>query len=292
MLKRRFGRLEHMSSIVVFGAASLGNVTQEEANESVQFALDHGINHFDTARDYGDSEIRLGHLMSSIRDQIFLATKTGKRTKDEAKKEIHESLERLQTDHVDLIQMHAVGDLEELDKITGKGGAVEAAQEAKEEGLVKGIGITGHGHAAPATHLEALKRFPFDSVLSPLNFHLYSIDQYREDFDALVEEIKRQDVAFRVIKAIAKGPWAKNQEQKYATWYEPFDEQKIIDACVAFILSHEEVTGFASAGDIHLLPKIVDAVTRHDEINQEEVHDTLSRIASYTTPFGWPTSIA
>lgn len=291
MLKRRLGRLEHMTSVVMYGGAKLSEVTQEEANQSVQFALEHGINHFDTAADYGDSELRLGHLMPSIRDRIFLATKTGKRTKEEAKRQIHASLERLQTDHVDLIQFHAVGDLGELDKVTGKNGALEAALEARDEGIVKGIGITGHGHKAPATHLEALKRFPFDTVLSPLNYHLYSIKQYREDFDALAEEVKRQDVALRVIKAIAKGPWAESQEKIYSTWYEPFDDQKIIDACVQFVLSQDGVTAFASASDIHLLPKIVAAVERYGQMNEKDVEETLGHLSSYTSPFGWPTSI-
>jgi predicted aldo/keto reductase-like oxidoreductase len=277
---------------VVYGAASLSEVSQDEADESIKFALEHGINHFDTARDYGESEVRLGHLMSGMRDRIFLATKTGMRTKEDAKRQIHESLERLQTDRVDLIQLHAVGDLQELDKVTRSGGAVEAAAEAKEEGLVGAIGITGHGHKAPSTHLEALKRFPFDSVLTPLNYHLYSIREYREDFDALAEEIKRKDVALRVIKAIAKGPWAKDQKREYTTWYEPFDEQKIIDACVSFVLSFDVVAGLASAGDTELLPKIADAVSRYGEMSKEEVDETLGKLSSYTTPFGWPTSIA
>lgn len=292
MLKRRLGRLEHMTSVVMFGGAKLSEVTQEEANQSVQFALEHGINHFDTAADYGESELRLGHLMSGMRDQIFLATKTGKRTKEEAKRQIQDSLKRLQTDHVDLIQLHAVGDLQELDKVTGKNGALEAALEAKDEGLVKAIGITGHGHKAPATHLEALRRYPFDTVLSPLNYHLYSVEQYREDFDALVEEVKRQDVALRVIKAIAKGPWAESQKRDYSTWYEPFDNQKIIDACVQFVLSHDGVTALASASDIHLLPKIVDAVSRYGQMDEKEVNETLGHLSSYTSPFGWPTSIS
>ncbi|KPV40833.1 aldo/keto reductase [Alicyclobacillus ferrooxydans] len=292
MEQRRLGKLEYMSSAVMFGAASLGNVTQDEADKSIKFAVDHGVNHFDTAADYGDAELRMGPWMPKIRQQIFLATKTGKRTKEEAKRELHRSLERLQVDDVDLIQLHAVGSIEELDKCTSAGGALEALVEARDEGIVKAIGITGHGHMAPATHLEALRRFPFDAVLTPLNFKLYSMPEYRFDFDALRAETVKQDVALRVIKAIAKGPWDVNQKRNYATWYEPFDEQKVIDACVHFVLNQAGVSAFASAGDVHLFPKIVDAVNRYGQMSTEEVTDILSRIPEYTTPFGAPTSIA
>jgi predicted aldo/keto reductase-like oxidoreductase len=292
MLERKLGRLNYSSSVVMFGAASLGEVTQEEADASISYALDHGVNHFDTAASYGDAELRMGPWMPKIRENIFLATKTGERSRDQAKEQIYRSLERLQVDCVDLIQLHAVGDVLELDLCTQKGGALEALIEAKEEGIVKAIGITGHGHSAPATHREALRRFPFDTVLLPLNYHLYTIPQYREDFDQLMEEASKHDAAVRVIKAIAKGPWAPDQNRPYATWYEPFDNQEVIDACVHFVLSFPGVTGFASAGDIHLFPKIVDAVNRLGSMTNEEASRILSVISGYTTPFGSPTSIA
>lgn len=285
MLKRRLGRLDYMSSVVMFGAASLGEVTQEEADQSISFALENGVNHFDTAASYGDAEQRMGPWMPKVRDQIFLATKTGERTKEKAKAEILNSLKRLQVEKLDLIQLHAVCTFDDLDQCTKKGGALEAVIEAKEEGLVDAIGITGHGHLAPATHLEGLKRFPFDAVLTPFNYYLYSMPEFKEDFDALVEETLKQDVALRVIKAIAKGPWKEHQEKKYATWYEPFDQQKIIDACVHFVLSHEGISSFASAGDIHLFPKIVDAVLRFGELTDDEAIAILSQIPDYSTPF-------
>lgn len=292
MIERRIGRLGHMSSVVMFGAASLGNVTQEEADQSISYALEHGVNHFDTAASYGNAEVRMGPLMEKFRDRIFLATKTGERSKDGAKKEIYRSLERLRVDYVDLLQLHAVGTIEELDKCTGKGGALEAALEAKEEGIVKAIGITGHGHLAPSTHLEALSRFPFETVLTPLNYHLYSLPQYREDFERLAEETLRQDAALRVIKAIAKGPWAEKEDRPYSTWYKPFDEQKLIDACVHFVLSHSGVAGFASAGDINLFPKIIEAVNHYGQMDHDEVQGILNKIPEYSSPFGAPTSIA
>ncbi|CAG7621857.1 hypothetical protein PAESOLCIP111_02369 [Paenibacillus solanacearum] len=292
MLQRQMGKLGYMSSVVMFGAAKLGNVTQEEADESIRYALEHGINHFDTAASYGDAELRMGPWMSRYRDRVFLATKTGERTKAKAKEQIYRSLERLQVDTLDLLQLHAVGDLSELDKALGKGGAIEAAIEAKEEGVVKAIGITGHGHLAPRTHLEALRRYPFETVLTPLNYRLYAMPEYREAFDALLEETKKRDVPLRVIKAIARKPWEEGQERRYATWYEPFEEQQVIDACVNFVLSFEGIAGFASAGDIRLLPKIVDAVSRFEPGKREVAEQLLRQVAPYESPFGSPSSIA
>jgi predicted aldo/keto reductase-like oxidoreductase len=291
MLKRKIGRLGYDGSVVMFGAASLGDVTQEVANESISFALKHGINHFDTAASYGDAELRLGPIISKVRNDIFLATKTGERTKEKAKEEIYRSLERMKVDSVDLLQLHAVGSFEELDKCTKKGGALEAALEAKEEGIVKAIGITGHGHQAPATHLEALNRFSFDTVLLPLNYYMYSLPDYREAFDALMAEANKQETAVRVIKAIAKAPWAEGQTRPYATWYEPFDQQEVIDACVHFVLSFPGIAGFASAGDVTLFPKIVDAVERLGSMTDEKAENILSSISGYTSVFGAPTSI-
>ncbi len=292
MLKRPIGRIGYEGSVVMFGAASLGNVTQEEANDSITLALKHGVNHFDTAASYGDAELRLAPLISKARNDIFLATKTGKRTKKEAKEEIYRSLERMRVDTVDLLQLHAVGSTEELDQCTERGGALEAAIEAREEGIVKAIGITGHGHQAPAVHLEALRRYPFETVLVPFNYYMYALPEYRDAFDALLDEANKQHAAVRVIKAIAKGPWGAEQERSYATWYEPFDQQEIIDACVHYVLSFPGIAGFATAGDIHLFPKILDAVERFGSMNRVESERILSAIPGYASIFVAPTSIA
>lgn len=292
MLRRTIGRLGFEGSVVMFGAASLGNVTQAEADQSISYALEHGVNHYDTAASYGDAELRMAPIISKVRKDIFLATKTGQRSKKEAKEEIYRSMERMQVDSVDLLQLHAVGTMEELDLCTGQGGALEAAIEAKEEGIVKAIGITGHGHQAPAVHLEALHRYPFETVLVPLNYYMYSLPEYREAIDALMEEAHRQMVSVRVIKAIAKGPWGEGQQRSYATWYEPFDQQEIIDACVHFVLSFPGVAGFASAGDIHLFPLIVNAVERYGSMNEDKVKQILGSLSGYGSIFGAPTSIA
>ncbi|HXU98556.1 MAG TPA: aldo/keto reductase, partial [Jiangellaceae bacterium] len=166
---RRLGRLEHQSSVLIYGAAALSDVTQDVADQSIDDALAAGINHFDVAASYGDAELRLGAAMDRLRDRVFLATKTGERSADAAWQQINASLERLQTDHVDLIQLHAIGEREELDLATAADGALHAAVRAQEEGLAGAIGITGHGHQAPATHLEALRRYPFATVLTPVN---------------------------------------------------------------------------------------------------------------------------
>ncbi|SEM92868.1 aldo/keto reductase [Paenibacillus sp. OV219] len=284
--RRKLGRIDQESTVVIYGAASLGNVTQDQADESIQYALDMGINHFDTAASYGDAELRMGPWMPKIRKDIFLATKTGERQKDPAMRQIEQSLIRLQTDQVDLLQLHAVTSFEELDAVTAKGGALEAAIWAKEQGLVKHIGITGHGHIAPAVHLEALRRFPFETVLTPLNFILYQNLEYRRIFNELVEETTHQNTGLMVIKAVAKGEWAKDEERKYATWYEPFDEQSITDRCVSFVLSHPGITGFASAGDIHLLPGIVEAAKRYRKMNEEEQERLMAVAGEYGSPFG------
>jgi aryl-alcohol dehydrogenase-like predicted oxidoreductase len=284
--KRKLGKTEHDSTVVLFGAASLGEVTQDTADESIQYALDAGINHFDTAASYGEAELRLGPWMRKIRKDIFLATKTGERTRDAAKRQIEASLKRLQTDKLDLLQLHAVTSFEELEQVLAPGGALEAAIEAKEQGLTRFIGITGHGHIAPAVHLEALRRFPFDTVLTPLNFILYSNSAYRKIFHELEEEVRKQDTGLMVIKAVARGPWKSAQDKKYATWYEPFDQAEYIRQCVNFVLSNCTLTGLASAGDVRLLPKIVEAARTYQPLDEEEKRKLFASAEKFGSPFG------
>jgi aryl-alcohol dehydrogenase-like predicted oxidoreductase len=285
MEQRRLGRTGHRSSVLIYGAAALAEVDQDTADASVRLALDAGINHFDVAASYGEAELRLGPWMGRIRDRIFLATKTGLRDREAAWAQVNRSLERLRTDHLDLIQVHAVGDPEELDLVTRPGGSLEAVVRAREEGLAAAVGITGHGHQAPATHLEALRRFPFDTVLTPLNWVLAQDPAYLADYQALVAEVKAQDAGLMVIKAASRRNWPQAAPHAYSTWYEPFDDQERIDAAVAWVLSRPEVTGLATPGDVRLLPLVVQAERRRARTAPEEAGRVLARAADYSSPF-------
>ena len=213
--------------MLIYGAAALGEVTQDVADRSVQEALDAGINHFDVAASYGEAELRLGPL-----DALGSGTRSSSRPRPATATprapgaSINTSLERLQTDHVDLLQLHAIGDLDELDLVTGKGGALEAALRAQDEGLVGAVGITGHGDGAPATHLEALRRHPFATVLTPMNVVLTATPPSARAYEELADEVARQDAGLMLIKTVARQNWQRGQEHRYATWYEPFDDQR------------------------------------------------------------------
>jgi predicted aldo/keto reductase-like oxidoreductase len=284
--QRRLGRLGHESSVLIYGAAALAEVDQDTADASVQLALDAGINHFDVAASYGDAELRLGPWMPTIRDRIFLATKTGLRDREAAWAQINRSLERLKTDQVDLIQVHAVGGLAELDLVTRPGGSLEAVVRAREEGLAGAVGITGHGHQAPATHREALRRFPFDTVLSPLNYVLGRDPAYLADYQALVAEVQAQDAGLMIIKVASRRNWPEGPEgHGYSTWYEPFDDSERITAAVAWVLSHPEVTGIATPGDVRLLPLVIEAERRLPETSLDEAEQVLAGAGDYSSPF-------
>jgi aryl-alcohol dehydrogenase-like predicted oxidoreductase len=283
MERRRMGGTGHESSVLVYGAAALSEVDQDTADASVQEALDSGINHFDVAADYGDAELRLAPWMPQLRSRIFLATKTGLHDREDAWAQINASLERLAVESVDLIQLHAVGDLETLDSVTRSGGALEAALRAQEEGLVGAVGITGHSHTAPATHLEALRRHPFATVLTPLNPALWRIPDYRADYEALVAEIRRQGAGLMTIKTVARRNWPQGSEQSHATWYEPQTDPERIRAAVSWVLAHSEVTGLATPGDVRLLRHVVAAEA--DRMPVDEAERVLAGDAAYASPF-------
>ena len=272
-----------MSSVLIYGAAALSDVDQDTADLSIQEALDAGINHFDVAASYGDAELRLAPWMPRIRSQIFLATKTGERDADKAWEQINKSLERLGVDRLDLIQLHAVGDLDELDALTRNGGGLDAAVRARDEGLAGAIGITGHGHEAPATHLEALRRFSFDTVLTPWNYVLSQRQSYADDYTALADEAARQDVGLMIIKTVSRRNWPESQDHNFTTWYEPFADDDNIRAAVSWVLSFENITGLATAGDVGLLGSIVDAEA--DPLSREDAEAVLARATEYSSPF-------
>ena len=263
----------------------LSEVTQDEADASIEFALAAGINHFDTAAAYGDSELRLGPWMPRIRDRIFLATKTEERTSAGAFDSVRRSLERLQVDRVDLIQLHEVCESDTLDRVTGSGGALDGVVRAEEEGLVGAIGITGHGMMAPAVHREALQRFPFSTVITPYNVALAGDPEYLRTFDALAEEVVDQDAGLMLIKAAAKNLWRTSEAPGYTTWYEPLDQQEHIDAAVAFALARREATGICSPSDVRLLPLLIEAERRGGTMTADEAAARLSRVPELGAPF-------
>lgn len=283
MERRRLGRTGQMSTVVAFGSAGVGRVDQEVADRAIQTALDYGVNHIDVAPTYGDAELRLKPWMPRIRNKIFLGCKTKQRTRDAAKAELHCSLERLGTDRMDLYQLHAVCKLPELDECTAKGGALEALIEARDEGLVRWLGITGHSHDAPATHLEALRRFPFDTVMFPLNFVLWAIQGYQRDTSILLEYCRQRDVGVHIIKTLAKDPWG-DRPKTYTTWYEPFTDQAIIDQAVAFVLS-QPVTTLCSTGDVTVLPKFLAAADHYRPLTREAQDALVATAHQYHTPF-------
>lgn len=257
-----FGRTGHISTRVIFGAAALSKVTQEEADRTMELILRHGINHIDTAASYGESELCLGPWMRQIRKQIFLATKTGERTYAAAKTQIHQSLERLQVDSVDLIQLHNLAQPDEWEVALGPGGALEACIEAREKGLVRFIGVTGHGIGIAATHYRSLERFDFDSVLLPYSFVLMQNPQYADDFERLLQLCQSRSVAVQTIKSITQRPWG-DDAHTAATWYRPLTDKAEIARAAHWVLGQPDVF-LNTVGDIHILPTVLDVAEAYD----------------------------
>ncbi len=258
--KHPFGRTGHMSTRTLFGAAALSRVTQDEADRTLEVLLQYGVNHIDTAASYGDSELRIGPWMDRHRKDFFLATKTGERTYQKAKDEFHRSLERLRVDQVDLIQMHNLVEPDEWEVAMGPGGALEALIEARDQGLVRFIGVTGHGVTIAAMHKRSLERYDLDSVLLPYNYVMMQNPQYAADFEELVAMCQQRNVAIQTIKAITRGPWG-DKEATRAVWYEPLEDQADIDKAVHWVLRRPGIF-LNTAGDIHILPKVLDAASR------------------------------
>ena len=258
--KKVFGRTGHLSTRTLFGAAALGDVTQDEADRTMQLLLDYGVNHIDTAASYGDSELRLGPWMERYRDQFFLATKTAERSYDGAKAEFEKSLRRLRVDEVELIQLHYLVGNDEWEVAMGAGGALEYLIEAREQGLVKYIGVTGHDVAIARMHQRSLGRFDFDSVLLPYNHLMMQNPVYRSGFNEVLEICQARNVAVQTIKGITRRPYL-SDKRSHATWYEPLTDQASIDKAVHWVLGNEQVF-LNTAGDIGILPKVLSAAAR------------------------------
>ena len=279
-----FGQTGHISSRILFGAAALMKSDDKKSGQVLDLLLKHGINHIDTAASYGDSEIWVGKWMPQHRNEFFLATKTGERTYDAAYAEIQKSLERLQTNQVDLIQLHGLSDPDEWDTAMGDDGALKAAIQAKEEGLVRFIGVTGHGWTVAAMHKRSLGQFDFDTLLLPYNRVMMSKEKYASDFEELVAMAKERNVAVQTIKSIARGPWA-TEDRARNTWYQPLEDQTNIDRSVHWVMGNSYVF-LNTAGDIDLLPKVLDAAARFETRPSDEEMDGMVKEEKMTSIFG------
>jgi len=258
-----FGRTGHPSTRAIFGAASLSQVTQVAADRTLEVLLRHGVNHIDTAASYGDAELRIRPWLKHEPGRFFLATKTDARTRDEAREELHRSLDRLGVDHVDLWQLHNLADPIEWDTALSPGGVIDAAVEARDEGLVRFIGVTGHGAQIAANHRRSLGRFDFDSVLLPYNFVTMQLPYYAENFKALARTCAERKVAVQTIKSIALRPWL-GREHTRTTWYEPLEDQADIDLAVWWVLGQPGIF-LNTVGDVDMLPRVLDAAERFDK---------------------------
>ena len=255
-----FGRTGHESTRTIFGAAALARVTQDEADRTLDLLERHGVNHIDVAASYGDAELRLAPWLKTHRDRVFLATKTGERTYDAAKRQIDRSLERMGVERIDLIQLHSLADPIEWDTALSPRGALDACVEAREQGLVRYIGVTGHGTQIAATHLRSLERFDFDSVLLPYSYVMMQDPHYAAMFERVVAACEERNAAVQTIKSIARRPWW-GRERTHATWYQPLEDQRDIDLAVHWVLSRPGIF-LDTVGDIALLPKVLDAASR------------------------------
>ncbi len=280
---RRLGRTEQRSTVCVFGAAALWDVTQAEADAAIALVRSHGVNHFDVAPSYGMAEEVLGPWLEEHRSEIFLACKTMERTRQAAWEELQRSLQRMRVSNVDLYQLHAVREMEELEQVLAPGGAIEALLDARERGLTRALGITGHGYHAPAVHAAALERFDFDTVMTPLNFVQWADAGFRQAAERLLRLAAEKDVGVMAIKAITRGPWG-DRTQTYRTWYQPFHEPERIRECVRFVLSLP-VTALATPGDTRLLPEVLAAAESFTPMSKAEQDALLAQAKAFQPLF-------
>lgn len=269
--KRVFGRTGHLSSAVIFGAAALKNVDQATADQTLDLLYHYGVNHIDTAPRYGDAELRIGPWMERSRDDFFLATKTDQFDYDGCKAQIQQSLERLRTNRLDLLQLHALIHPDDWERAFSPGGALEAILEAKKAGYVDHIGVTGHGWTVAAMHRRSLERFDFSSVLMPWNWFASKHPTYAKDFKETVALCEEKNVAIQTIKSIARGAWGAGMHKNRNTWYQPLEDEDDIQAAVHWVLSHRSFF-LNSVGDVDLLPMVLRAA---DELGPAAPEDAV-----------------
>jgi aryl-alcohol dehydrogenase-like predicted oxidoreductase len=253
-----FGRTGHDSTRVIFGAAGLASMRQERADEVLATLVRHGVNHIDTAAGYGESELRIGPWMREHRQDVFLATKTGERTGDAARAELERSLERLQVDYVDLVQLHNLVEPDEWETAYARNGAVEALAQARDEGLTRHIGVTGHGVRIARMHLRSLERFPFDSVLFPYSYVALTDDTYRADVEELLGVCAANEVAVQTIKGVSRRRWRDDDDRRRFAWYEPLMDDGAIGRAVRWVLGNPQVF-LVTTSDATVMARILDA---------------------------------
>jgi aryl-alcohol dehydrogenase-like predicted oxidoreductase len=272
--KMPFGKTGHQSSRAIFGSVSLGGVSQPEADRTLDLLREFGVNHIDTAPKYGEAELRLGPWMKEHRDHFFLATKTNERTYQDAKDQFRRSLDRLQVDSVDLLQFHNLTDVVEREIIMGPGGALEFVIEAKEKGLTRYIGITGHGLDTPRFHMQTLERFAFDSVLLPCNYLLMQDPVYAAEFQKLLDYCREHQIAVQTIKSIARGYWG-NKKWSHSTWYEPLSDEEAITKNVHWVLGVPGIF-LNTVGDLQELPKVLKAASSFEQPPSDEDMNSIA----------------
>jgi predicted aldo/keto reductase-like oxidoreductase len=271
-----FGRTGHLSTRVLFGAAALSRATQAEADTAMETIMKYGVNHIDTSASYGDSELRLGPWIAKYRKQFFLATKTDGRTYETAKDSLQRSLERLRTDHLDLFQFHQVIEDSEFETIMEKNGALQAAIEARRQGLIRFIGITSHSLRAPIIHQKSLSSFDFDSILLPWNYQLAANPEYAANFKTVLKTAHAKNVAVQIIKTAERRPWIDKNQRWSTTWYEPYSDQKSMDLAIQWALSTPGVF-INSLGDVKILQMVLDAASRYEKAPTDDQMQELMR---------------
>jgi predicted aldo/keto reductase-like oxidoreductase len=275
MEKRELGRTGHFSSVAIFGGAAFGDITQSVADTVMEQVIAAGVNHIDVAPSYGIAEERLGPLLKRKRQHFFLGCKTTERKAEAAWQEMQASMKRLQVEQFDLYQIHAIMSQEELDAAMQKGGALDTLIKAREEGMTRFLGITGHGMTTPQLFLQAIQRFDFDTVMFPLNYGLFAQEEYRIAALELLNECKARNIGTMIIKSVTQGPW-KERPRTHTTWYEPFHTLQSIQESVNFVLS-QDVTGLCMAGDITVIPMVLQACEQFIPLTEEEQNTLIER---------------
>jgi aryl-alcohol dehydrogenase-like predicted oxidoreductase len=274
MEKRRLGRTGHKSTVVSFGSYSIGKLNQEIADKAIDMCLGYGVNHIDIAPGYANAMERIAPWMPKIRKKMFLGSKTPMRSRDQAWENIEDIMRRMNVDSFDLFQLHSVIDLDTLDQVTASDGALQALIEMRDQGLTKWIGITGHGPTVPKTHLEALERFDFDTVMFPVSVAMYGNLEYRRDAQELIQMCHTKDVGIQTIKMLARGGWG-SKIPDCGTWYDPFRDQESVDTALWWQLSQPIHTA-PSCGEISLLPLVLDAAERFNRLSFEEQNGVIA----------------